>query len=146
MAVESRCRVVGVSCADHKLTNDVLIVFGPVVAERIFGIERRTHVDAVQPHLVRVDQLVPESPFLGAWLTGELCTEHVKRFLILDVFRLFVNTEKDFTSVDAVQTQFGGTVGLDASVVVYHRVAVLQGIVVIPLVAVSVIQVEKPWQ
>ena len=47
-----------------------------------FGHERAGHEDAIEPHLMRVDLLVPESAIRISRLTGDLFEQVFNRFLI----------------------------------------------------------------
>src|SRR5688500_3676968 len=48
----------------------------------ILSIERLTHIQAVKPHLVRIDLLVPEPTFISPGMAFQLASQQVYRFLV----------------------------------------------------------------
>ena len=60
------------------------IIKGAVFMEEhgILCIERGTHVETVEPHLVGINFLVPEASFFGAGMRAELITQMISRFLV----------------------------------------------------------------
>ena len=53
------------------------------IAHGVFGIERLGHVKAVQPHLIGVYGLVPETSFRGAGLALKLAVEGIHCHAVL---------------------------------------------------------------
>lgn len=69
----------------HDVVNSLLVLAPGEVPHGILGVERLGHVQPVEPHLVRVDLLVPESPVGVAGLRLQLGVERVERHLIAHV-------------------------------------------------------------
>ena len=76
---------------------------------RVLRQERRRHVHAVRPHLVRVDLLVPEAAVAGARLGVELRAQHVQHlavaFLVGRVGGRGVQREQHLAHVDVVERE-----------------------------------------
>ena len=91
---------------------------------RVLREERRAHVQAVEPHLIRVPLLVPEAAFLGARMLAHLLAQELDGLAVLFVLRLRVEQEQRLAGVDAVDVvlvlvvRADRAVGLDNAVVI----------------------------
>ena len=94
------------------------------VATAIFGHERRAHVEPVEPHLVRVDLLVPESALARARMGAHLCPQQVGGLAEALFVGLVVEVEQELARVDVVDVILGRVVVEDGARGVYHRVGV----------------------
>ena len=56
---------------------------------------------------MRINLLVPEAAVLIARLSFELAVKQIERFLIFGILRLLIDTEKNLSGVDAVETVIG---------------------------------------
>ena len=128
------------------LLDDFLISLRLVVAVSVFRQVRHAHIDAVQPHLVRIDLLMPETSVLVPGLPVELGTNQVQSFLILRVFRLLVDAEQDLARIDAVEAVFLYLVLLDGAVGIDHGIGIRQGIIEKLRVAITVVHIEHRSQ
>ena len=68
-----------VLCDEQKLMNYIIDRRRVTMPHRILGIERLRHVQPIEPHLLRIDLLVPESSLFRARLRAELFTKPVSR-------------------------------------------------------------------
>ena len=89
MAEKSSLGVTGVACCLDKLMDDVPVEGIPVLfwpeTACILGVERKGHIQAIEPDLMRVYLLVPEFSASGARLGIELFAdlpEHTAVFLV----------------------------------------------------------------
>ena len=103
MAVEARGRVISLISSHPELEGDVVKVRDRLVELGKGSIEGFRHVQAVQPHLVGIRLLVPESARLGAGLSVELLTSRQDRFRIADVRRDLVQGNQRPGGTDMVQ-------------------------------------------
>ena len=142
MFEQIRLRVVRMAGGHQELIDHVLISIHFIVAIGIFGIEGSTHVHAIEPHLVRIDLLVPETSIGIARLSIELASKQVQCFLVLHIFGLFIDAEKDFPRIHTIKAILFQLIFLDGTVVVDHRIGVCQGIVIKLLVAIAIVHVE----
>ena len=75
VSVETGRIIASVICHNDKLTCHILSHVD-ISQHAVFGNKRRTHVEAIQPHLVRIDLLVPEAtlrcPRVGLILFEEM--------------------------------------------------------------------------
>ncbi len=101
--VESCCRITGVGCGYQKLVDHVQKILRPVIPESIFGIKGSSHVEAVEPHLVRVDLLVPETALRSSGLGFELLPECMDHLLIYRIPRQVVEQEDHLAGVYMVK-------------------------------------------
>ena len=102
------------------LAHDVGIGFAPKVLF-VQGIEGLGHVDAVQPHLVGVDGLVPEIPLMGAGLPAQLCPEEIRRPAVFFIPGALIQGKKHPALVDVVQVIGFRLEGADGTVLA-HKV------------------------
>ena len=80
------------------------------------GIERGGHIDTVQPHLVGIDLLVPEAPFLSAWMGPQLLPQQRSSLFVALVTGGFVQEEQQLALVDLVKIVLFRTIGPDAAI------------------------------
>ncbi len=74
--VEQACFfVAGVFLDQCDLMDHVIECLRFIESERVFGEERSCHVDAIQPHLIRIDLLVPETVGTIARMGAHLFTQ-----------------------------------------------------------------------
>ena len=69
----------------------------------ILRIERLGHVESVQPHLLRIDLLVPETAFRGAGLALDLMVKRIHRHTVLLFPGQFIEAEKGPARTDMVR-------------------------------------------
>ena len=133
MAVELRRRIKGMRGRRDELVHDVidgLFVFDSgEVPRSIFGIERLGHVKPVEPHLMRIDLLVPESAVVVAGLLPQLREERVERCFIAHVARTVVQREQRTPRTNVVEIVFRLLVGQHAPVGLHDGVVIAQRIV-----------------
>jgi hypothetical protein len=79
VVVETGLGVVEVLVDEEDLTGDIVEGGGVGEGLAVGGEEGRAHVEAVEPHLVRVTLLVPETALAGARLLGELLAQGGER-------------------------------------------------------------------
>ena len=146
MTVKTVLGVISMAGYCNKLIDNILIILYTVVTKSIFGIERCSHINAIQPHLIGINFLMPETSILIAWMGIELATQQVYSFLIFLIFRLFINTKQEFTRVQTVNVIFMQFISLDASIIVYHCVCVSQRIVEYLFISISIIHIQHSLQ
>ena len=146
MAIKPVLWIVCVAGTGHKLIDYIRISLRKIITERIFRVERSSHINAVQPHLMRVNLFVPEAAIRIARLPFELAVKQIERFLILRILRLLINTEKDFTGVDTVETVIGQLISGNRPVFMYHCVCISDGVITNLLIAIRIIYIEHSPQ
>ena len=102
MTIQTGLRVVSMLSHHLKLANHILIILRTIVAECVFRVKRRSHINAIQPHLMRINHFMPETTFLGTRLRYQLSTHILHRPFIFLLFGLFVDTEIDFPRINTV--------------------------------------------
>jgi len=104
------------------------VIEGRNVSEggRILRIERPGHVDAVEPHLVRIDELVPEAARARARLSRKLLAQERNRLPETRVAAGLVQRKQQPAGRDLVQVVIGQPIGRDAAVLLHEAVHVLQ--------------------
>jgi hypothetical protein len=121
-------------------------LFGHVVEEgrlaeggAVLGEKRGSHVDTIEPHLVRVDVLVPKAALFGAGMTAHLAAQKFESFLVTllvrRVFRIGVEDEKDLARVDVVDVVRLGMIAGDVAFAVDESIDAALGVVEIAGVA-----------
>ena len=105
----------------HELLVAVDAALHLVVAGLILHVEGLGHVGAVQPHLPRIDVLVPEVALLGAGLGEQLAADGVDGLAVLLVPEDVVQDEQVLALIHVVQVVLLGVVGLDGAVLL-HKV------------------------
>ena len=93
--------------AGDKLIDDVCIILRAIITESILCIKRSSHIKSVQPHLMRINFLVPKTAIIITGLSFKLAVKQIERFLVFRIFGLLINTEKNFPGIDAIQTVIG---------------------------------------
>ena len=88
-----------------KLVDYICIVLRKIITECILRVERSSHVNSVQPHLVGINLFVPETTVLIARLSFKLAIKQVERFLIFRILGLLIDTEKDFSNNSRMERQ-----------------------------------------
>ncbi len=63
----------------------------------VFGVERLGHIQAVEPHLIRINFLMPKSAFASPWMVLKLRAEQVGGLFVFCLAR------------DAIKHQYSGT-------------------------------------
>ena len=99
MAIQPILRIISVTGYSNKLIHYICIILHLIVAKSIFCVKRRSHVDTIEPHLIGINLFMPETTILIAWMRVKLTTQQINCFLILLIFRLFINTEKEFPGI-----------------------------------------------
>ena len=124
--------IVRVLVADAKLLHGIVYQVGTPELRSVARQERRSHVKPVQPHLMRIDQLVPEAPFQRARMAAQLAYQHVHRFLVLPVLGFAVQVEQHFPRIDEIQVIIchlvfpDGSVGIDKGIApLFHILVIL---------------------
>ena len=93
------------------------------------------HINAVKPHLVRVDKLVPEAAMLGAGLLGKVLCVVLDSKAVLFLSRPFIKLEKHTALVDIVKVVLCNIIADDRAVLTDVVVDKRLGKFKIPLVA-----------
>ena len=111
MVIQPRFRLIGVlirqlqllrRVADTRIADTRRIVLRH---QAVFHIERRGHMQPIQPHLVGVALFVPESPVGCARLPAQLVAQHVCRPQVLFIPRRLVEIQQLPPVADVVQIE-----------------------------------------
>jgi hypothetical protein len=102
------------------------VVEGGRLAEgaRVLGVERLRHVQPVEPHLLRVDLLVPEAALGRARLRAELRAQRVERPPVARLLGALVQAEEQAALRDLVEVELRDVVALDRPVGLHEAVHV----------------------
>ena len=126
----------------HELLVAVDAALHLVEAGLVLHVERLCHIGAVQPHLPRVDVLVPEVALLGAGLGEQLAADGVDGLAVLLVPVDVVQDEQVLALIHVVQIVLLGVVGLDGAVRLHKVVDELLGKLQILLIAGGLVQAQ----
>ena len=81
---KTSCRIVSALVSLCYLVDSIIPVFlSFLIAFELrscLGVERQSHEDSVEPYLIGIDSLMPEHPFLGAWLVLKLFEDGLHAF------------------------------------------------------------------
>ena len=110
MVIQPRFRLIGVLIRQLQLFRriaDTRVADARVVLhhQAVFHIERRGHVQPIQPHLVGVALFVPESPVGCARLTAQLVAQHLRRPQVLFIPRRLVEIQQLPPVADVIQIE-----------------------------------------
>ena len=97
--------------------------------------EGRTHIDAIEPHLVRIAQLMPVSAHMCSRMVAQLLDEAFYCPLILSLACGLVDGKEHLTRVDEVDIVCLGRIEVYLTLLVDQRVGPLMHIVIISVVA-----------
>ena len=143
---EAGLSVEGALVSLHNLVDNVLV--GLLYLLRLqhhgssFGVEGKSHEDAVEPHLISVDGFVPEHAFLGARLILQLLEERLEQFEILFHGIELVHGQQHLAWAHVVEVEVFVFVTLALSVFVNHLGGIFLQPVVNGLVFVGLVGVE----
>ena len=107
MTIKTIFRIIRMTGTSDKLVDYICIVLRKIITECILCVERSSHVNSVQPHLVGINLFMPKTTVLITRLSFKLAIKQVERFLIFRILGLLIDTEKDFSGVDTVKTVIG---------------------------------------
>ena len=99
-----------------------IIIFIRILAELadIFRIERRTHIEPIQPDLFRIDFLMPEHAFLGTRMMLNLAAKQIQCLLVLFFMGLLVDGQQDLAVIQMIDVVFIHTVAADCAIFLYE--------------------------
>ena len=126
----------------HELLVAVDAALHLVKAGLVLHVEGLGHVGAVQPHLPRVDVLVPEIPLFGAGLGGQLAADGLDGLAVLFIPKDIVQGEQVFALIHVIQIVLLGVVGLDGAILLHKGINEALGEVQILLVAGGLVQAQ----
>ena len=116
MIVETGFRVPHPDLNIGDLTTDILTVLLCVEALFVLHIERKGHIDAVEPDLVRVDQLMPEVPLRGPWHGAELRAYELEGLPVLLFSGEVIQRNKILGRVHIIERVLRRIIGTDAAI------------------------------
>src|SRR6187551_2943806 len=102
MVEQSGLRVTHMTLHPDKLIGDVIKFFSVVRQSSILSCKSFAHVQTIEPHLIRVTQLVPVAAFLRAWMPNKLLVKKISRLLIFFLFRLRVKPKYNAPRSDVI--------------------------------------------
>ena len=161
MTVEARLLVEGTLIGNADLVDGIVVnlrgerilfplgfrIVGSLYYRGCQRVERQTHEDAVEPHLIRVDGLVPiDLVGLCARLVLQLAHQQLHRFKILDLRPLLVHAGDEVSCADVVEVIVLDVVAADGAVLANHRIGVLLAIETDVLATIFQIGVEHALQ
>ena len=117
-------RIISMTGCHQELIDNIGIILYLIIAKCIFCIKGSTHINAIQPYLIRINLLMPKTTVCIAGMLIKLTSHQSKRFLVFLIFCLFVNAEYKLAGVDAVKTVFLTFVHFDSTVGIYHRIGI----------------------
>jgi hypothetical protein len=103
--------IAGVLFNEFELVGHIFQELQLVESQSIFCIERGGHVKPVQPHLKRIDFLMPEASALGTGLLLELAVQELERFGITLITGAPVKRKQELARIDLVEIELAGTIG-----------------------------------
>ena len=146
MTVHIIFRVVSMTGRHQELIDNIRIIVYLIVTESIFRIERRSHINTIQPYLIWINLLMPKATVGIPGMFIELTSHQCKRFLIFLIFRLFIDAEYKFTGVYTVKTILLTFVHFDSTICIYHCIGISQSIIIDFPIAVAVIHIQHGLQ
>src|SRR5947209_1450527 len=121
--IEQSClRVSCMTFHQYELVRNVVEVRVFMKRRGVLCIERLSHVEAVEPHLRRINLLMPEAAFRSARVSLQLLAQSISSFLVLLLFSHLVKQKQDSTVKYIVQVVVIEFVGANRSIVIYKMV------------------------
>ena len=119
MAVQARLRIIRMLRHRQEMPDDIRIDRRLQILRKISGsifrIERLGHVQSVQPHLLGIDLLVPETAFRRPRLVDQLVEQHVHRLAVFLLSGQIVKPQQGTSRTDVVGREVGFLVFVDGS-------------------------------
>ena len=126
----------------HELLVAVDAALHLVKAGLVLHVEGLRHIGAIQPHLPRIDVLVPEVALLGAGLGEQLAADGVNGPAVLLIPEDVVQGEQVLALVYVVQVILLGVIGLDGAILLHKEVDEVLGEAQVLLVPGGLVQAQ----
>src|SRR5437773_4730119 len=122
----------------RKLLRDVVEICILMQSLRILRVERLGHVQAVKPHLIGIDLLVPEPAVGSTWLGLQLSAQKRGRLEVLFFFRDLIEQQQNSAVEYVVEVVVVKPVRLNRAIIAYKLIdAALDVLEVIPVTRVT---------
>ena len=138
--------LVGLDNLVHHVIEHLHGLFGRKVLCGIVGVERQSHEDAVEPHLIGIDGLVPVDPLFGARLVHKLLEKCLQGFLITLPGSNILHTQNEFGRADIVEVKVLVDIPDHIALVIDHRLGIFLEIVDNAVAAIAEVGVEHTFQ
>ena len=102
MIVQSGLRITHMFHHIEKLAENIVVVLLLMKSRLILHIKRLTHIQSVQPDLIRVNILVPEISLAGARHLLDLAVYKINRFAVFFFSGQIVEFKQGFPRIDIV--------------------------------------------
>ena len=147
MTIHLRGRIVGMLTHYNELTGHIFeissLLLGGNKLMHIFSIIRSAHIQTIQPHLMRINLLVPETAVLRTRMRHQLRKERIHRNFVASLAMTFVHIEKHLAGTNMVDIVVGKFITGDDAFFVDHRVDIMLGVVPETFVACGSSQIHK---
>jgi hypothetical protein len=101
----------------HELFGDVVERCVFMKDGGVFGVKRLGHVQAIEPHLRRIDLLVPKAAFRGARVRPELRAQQTGRLPVFVLFRILIKKQEHSAQLDIIQIVLIDAISPDRAVI-----------------------------
>ena len=151
MTVQTRHGVEGALIGDADLVDGIVVnLLCLLLGQQVAGcecIERQSHEDAVEPHLIGVDGLMPiHLVNIGTGLVLQLAHHELHGFQVLGFGPLLIHAGNEVSGADVVQVVVLQLIALDAAIVQNHRVGIFLTVAANVLTTILQIGVEHGFQ
>src|SRR6186713_395505 len=100
----------------NKLIDDIVKIFRRSKLLCILGIKKITHIETIQPHLVRISEFMPEASLFRSWLPVQLFTEKLSRLFILFFFGSMIERKENSSWCDVIEIVFQNIIGFNTAI------------------------------
>ena len=125
VVIETGLRIAQVPRNKQELTSNIVHRRRISMTQRVLRIERLGHVQAVEPHLLRIDLLVPESALRRSRLRSKLLAECVRRLRVSNVVSGLEQKKQHSSFVDLIEIELGWAIALDRAIGMHERIDAL---------------------
>src|SRR2546430_12905713 len=105
----------------NELLRDIVEGCVLVKGRGVLGVERLAHVQAIEPHLVRINLLVPKATLMRARLRLQLFAQQIGSLLVFLLFSYPIERQQKFSFVDIIEVVVVQLVGFDRALSFTNR-------------------------
>ena len=126
----------------NKLIDNISIIIHTVVTVSILRIKWLPHIKPIQPHLILINLLVPETAIGITRMRIQLTAQQIQCFLVFLVLSLLVNTEKHLSGIQTVNIIFLQFISFDRAILMNHCISISHSIIKKLLITVCIIYIQ----
>ena len=125
-----------------KLIDNISIIIHTVVTVSILRIKWLPHIKPIQPHLILINLLVPETAIGITRMRIQLTAQQIQCFLVFLVLSLLINTEKHLAGIQTVNIIFLQFISFDRAILMNHCISISHSIIKKLFITVCIIYIQ----